>query len=217
MSDQQAAAQETPIAADKLFDGNAVVPKVDPPASDKKEAVEPAKEEVAKPDEKKPDEAKADEKPAAPEKYDLKMPEDSKISSEEIDKIAAYAREQGLSNEAAQKLVDSQHEVVSKLEAERMNEFKETVDAWKDQAAKDPEFGGQQFTRNVELAKRVVTRYGSEDFVKALDESGFGNHPELLRVFVRIGQAMGEDRLVTSATGGSSSKSLEDIFYGNKN
>jgi hypothetical protein len=219
MDQQQDTAQDTPTAAEKLFDGNAVTPRVDAPAPDKKDAVVASEAAPAKPDEKKADDKTTEaavEKPAAPEKYDLKMPESSKLSQDQIDKIAAIAREQGLSNEAAQKLVNEQHEVVSGFEASLQSNFKETVEEWKAQAAKDTEYGGAEFTRNVELAKRVVSRYGSDEFVKALDESGFGNHPELLRVFVRIGNAMGEDRLVTSsASSASSGRSLEDVFYGN--
>jgi hypothetical protein len=205
METQQAATQDTPTVADKLFDAP-TEPKVEQKPEEKVEAKTETTDE------------KPSEKPAVEEvKYDLKIADGSKLSTEEVDKIVAYAKEQGLSQEAAQKLLDSQNEIVSKFESERMDEFKQTVDEWKTQAQKDPEYGGAEFTRNVELAKRVVSRYGSQEFAQALDESGFGNHPELLRVFVRIGQAMGEDRLVTSATGGGSQKTLEDIFYGNKN
>jgi len=207
MEIQQEAAQETPTAAEKLFDGNAAAK----PAEKVDNAAQASGETKA---EETKAEVKTEEAQKAPEKYDLKVPDGSQLSAEQVDKIASYAKEQGLSNEAAQKLLESQHEAISSIEAERQAQFKETVDAWKEQAQKDAEYGGDHFSRNVELAKRVVSRYGSEEFQRALDESGFGNHPELLRVFVRIGQAMGEDRLVTSAAGASSQKSLEDIFYG---
>ena len=46
-------------------------------------------------------------KDAAPEKYDLKQPEGSLLSAEAVQEVEALAREAGLSNEHAQKLLDA--------------------------------------------------------------------------------------------------------------
>lgn len=46
-------------------------------------------------------------KPVAPETYDLKLPEGSLLSAEAVQEVEALAREAGLSNEHAQKLLDA--------------------------------------------------------------------------------------------------------------
>ena len=42
-----------------------------------------------------------------------------------------------------------------------------------------------------------------------MDESGMGNHPEMLRVFAKVGELMGEDSLVVGTGLGSSQLSPE--------
>lgn len=207
-------AQDTPTAGDKLYDGAASDgKKVDSKANESA----PATDQSAAPAQ----EQKQDAAPAAGDaktdevEYDLQLPEKTNLSTDDVDKIVAVAKAQGLSKDDAQKLLDMQHEAVSQFETEKLDEFKQTVEAWKSQASTDPEYGGDNFARNVELAKRVISRFSNNDFVQALDASGFGNHPELLRTFVRIGQAMGEDQLVTNKPTGSQSKSFEELFYGN--
>lgn len=150
----------------------------------------------------------------APENYDLKLPEDSLLDPSTIERISAEAREKGLSNEAAQELIDREHQAVSAYKEAQDEQVKEIQDSWVSTAEADKEIGGDAFKENVELAKRVVDRYGSDDFKKALNETGFGNHPEVLRIFTRIGKEMGEDRLVepgSQTTGGK--KNIEDVLY----
>ncbi|MFN9952022.1 MAG: hypothetical protein ACK55I_02915, partial [bacterium] len=53
-------------------------------------------------------EAKAQEEGAKPKeevKYDLKLPEGTLLTQAEVDKIVSFAKDQGLSQESAQKLV----------------------------------------------------------------------------------------------------------------
>ncbi len=68
---------------------------------------------------------------------------------------------------------------------------------------------------NVELAKRVVDRFGTDPLKKSLSESGLGNHPELVRLLVRIGKSMSEDQLVIAGHKPSETKkSAADILFG---
>lgn len=144
----------------------------------------------------------------APENYDIKAPEGSLLSKSSLDRTEAFAKGRGLSNEEAQELVDVQHQAIS----EYMDGVKAEMAGWEDQAKKDPEIGGDNFNESVELAKRAVERYGNEAFKKALNETGLGNHPEVVRVFRNIGKAMQEDKLETGSHT-EAPKSPEDLFY----
>lgn len=196
----------TQTAADSLYQT-----KPDEVQVDKNE---PAQEQKVDAKAEVKDEKAGEEKPV---EYKLEIGEDSPITKEHLDKIAEYAKERGLSQEAAQKLVDMQAETLKTQRQGLVDEFKKTADGWRATAQADKEIGGDGFNRNVELAKRVVDKFGSEAFRKALNETGFGNHPELLRTFVRIGQRMGDDTLVVSSATSTKVRPMEDLFYGSKN
>jgi hypothetical protein len=155
-----------------------------------------------------------EEESSAPEKYELTLPEETLLDAEATERVAAFAREHKLSNEHAQELVQREHDAVQAY----ADAFQANVDAeaakWLDQAKADPEIGGESFNENVELAKRVVDRFGDDDFKRALNKSRLGNHPALLRFVVGIGKGMSEDSFVKPGAQAKEDKPIEEIFYG---
>jgi hypothetical protein len=187
---------------------SAVEAETKPAEVQKPEAQASASVPEAKPSEPSKDEPKSEAKPAepakpvAPEKYDLKLPEDSLLEAQHVDKIKALAKQNGLSNADAQALLDSEHNsVVTYIEE------KKTV--WLKQVTEDKEIGGDNLNRNVELAHRVLEKHGTAELKNELNRTGYGNHPELVRFLVRLGKASGEDQLVAANTQGSSKRSAE--------
>lgn len=57
-----------------------------------------------------------------------------------------------------------------------------------------------------------MDKFGSPELKQYLNETGLGNHPELVRIFANIGKAMSEDGLVTGNSGGV--KSAADVLFG---
>lgn len=196
-------AQDTPEAGtDKETEGTTL------------EGTEPKDEggEDTKEDEKGTEPKEDDKGSDAPEEYDLKLPEDSQLDPSVTEEIADFAREQGFSNEQAQALLDRESNAVASYIEAQDEQVKEIRESWLGTSEKDKEIGGDGFKENVELAKRAVDKYGSDEFRQALDETGFGNHPEVLRTFVRIGKAMGEDNIVSPGSG-TGSKGGKKSFY----
>lgn len=148
--------------------------------------------------------------------FDLKLPEGSFLDAAHIEKVIAFAKSKGLSNEQAQEQLNKDAETV-KAESHKaqMAQIEKNKTEWFKLAEGDKEIGGAVFKENAELAKRVVHKFATEPFIKALDETGLGNHPELIRVFARIGKEMGEDRLVIPSAQTSGKKSVAEIFYPN--
>nr|DAL05338.1 MAG TPA: putative protease [Caudoviricetes sp.] len=164
--------------------------------------------------EPKGDEKEADqEKNTVPDKYELKVEKESLLSKDQVKEIEAYARQQGFSNDQAQALLDREQKQLSSYKESLHKEFDATTQKWVEDLKADKEIGGDNFPKSVEIAKRVVDRFASESFKKALNETGFGNHPELVRTFVKIGQAMAEDTFEPSK-GTKTEKTIEDVFYG---
>ncbi len=152
-----------------------------------------------------------------PDKYDLKLPEGSKLSAARIDTIAQRARERGLSNELAQQLVQDEHEALATFEGQQAEAVKQQQQQWLNDSLNDSEIGGGsegKRAEHVELAYRFFNKFGSKDLVDKLRATGLGNHPELIRLGVRAGKAMAEDKFVNpgaAATGAV--KSDAEIFY----
>lgn len=159
----------------------------------------------------KPNDAK--EAPLVPEKYEFKLPEKSLLKPSQVDKIAAYAKEQGLSQDKAQALLERDNEALSSFVNEQNSDFENRKKAWVTEIHNDKELGGNNFNESIELSKRVIEKFGDAKFKEALNQTGLGNHPELVRFISRIGKIMAPDTLVVSSNTGGESKSFADKFY----
>ena len=193
-TDTPQAAQVTPNAAE--VNNQAQTPAVNTPAAAPVET--PA----------------AQAKPVVPEKYELKLPENTRLSPEFVDKVSLYAKEKQLTNEMAQEILNREAAAVDGYYNQHVQLFEKTVETWKQDAMKDPEIGGDGFTKNVELAHRALEKFSTPAFKDALETTGYGNHPELIRIFARIGKLMAEDRMVVPGAQTGGSKTYEEIFYG---
>lgn len=153
-------------------------------------------------------------KPVVPEKYDLKLPEGSQLESDYVAQISAYAKERGMSNEQAQEILNRESGLVSSFASKQMEKFNQTVDEWAKATESDKEIGGPNVKQNIEMANRVIKRFATPEFSKGLVETGFGNHPEFVRIFTRIGKAMSEDQLVVRGSEPAPTKSVAETLYG---
>lgn len=144
--------------------------------------------------ESKPEE-KAEEK-AVPEAYELKFAKDSLIEGEAHHaSVVEFAKQNNFTNEQAQALLDRDQKLVSSYRDKVQEEFNQTVESWKAEAKKDKEIGGDSLDQSVIYAKRALERFGSDKFSEALESTGFGNHPEIIRIFSKIGRSMADDTL----------------------
>lgn len=144
-------------------------------------------EQQTQPAESAQAEAKQEEKPAAkaPEKYEFKAEEGKEFSPDVLQKFEEIARELDLSQEGAQKMLDTiAPQIVKAQEAAHAK----IVSDWADQAKADKEIGGEKFAENLAVAKKALETFGTPELREVLDKSGLGNHPELIRAFMRAGQ-----------------------------
>lgn len=179
--------------------------KQDPPAADKsKPASAVAKPATpARKDEPKPD-----------DKIELTLPEGSHLKQEDVDKIASFAKEHGLSKDVAQKLLERESASLASRDQAALDQLAEQSEAWKQEIIADKDFGGEKAAETAQLAHDVAKRFGSETFVSELERTGLGNHPELVRMLARIGRAMSPDKMRGSGIpAGAQRKSTESKLY----
>jgi hypothetical protein len=150
-----------------------------------------------------------------PETYDLKLPEGSLLDAGRIEEIALLAKEKGLSNEQAQLVLEREHAAVASFAERQMEQLKERQSEWIEAVKNDKELGGEALKENVEFAKRAIERFGSEALKNELNTSRLGDHPEVVRVFAKIGRAMANDSFVHAGAQATGKKrSHAEVLYG---
>jgi hypothetical protein len=167
-------------------------------------------------DEGKPEDETAEEAAPAgpPEKYELALKDadgnDITLDAEAVQAAEPVFRELNLTNEQAQKLMPvakdfaerTQQATLAQIIEAGANQKKDWLDAFK----ADPEIGGAKADETTHLAAKGLDALGFPEgsaFRKALTETGFGNHPDMIRAFRKVGEMVGEDgfeRASTSAT-----------------
>jgi hypothetical protein len=148
------------------------------------------------------DSDKAAAQPAAVEYEPFALPEGVVADEEVLGEFKATAKELNLSQENAQKLVDLQTKANLRARTQ-----------WAESAKVDKEFGGPALAENLGLAKKALDSFASPELRNLLDTSGLGNHPEIIRAFVRVGKAISEDgRVVSGSKAGAPSDPARRLF-----
>jgi len=154
--------------------------------------------------------AAAAAKDQVPETYDIKFPEGLEITKDLLDEFIPIAKELKLTNEEAQKLADFE----TKLVQRRSDAWANTVLGWLDTAKQDKEIGGDTWDANLEVAQRAINSFGTPELKSALNQYGLGNHPEVIRLMVRIGKGMKEDGIVIPGAEGKGKGDMATRLYG---
>jgi hypothetical protein len=193
-------------------------PKPEAEPADKKEEKKDAdndkKEEQKKAEDKKDAKNDADGKKEVPKSYDEFFPKDSQLPRKVQEQMKATFKEKGLTAEEAKAGIEHASAVYAAFVDDSKTTMTELSQTWVEEAKADTELGGDGFTKNIELAKRAIDRFGPE-LKQQLDETGLGNHPDFIRFAYRIGKAMADDSFVS--TKGSEPpplKSTAEVFYG---
>ena len=137
----------------------------------------------------------------APDKYEF----NSKVADapDELDPevLTAFgdvAKELNLPQDAAQKVLDK---VAPVIQARQAKAIEQTKVEWANQSKSDQEFGGESLTDNLDVAKTSLDTFGTDALKSLLQETGLGNHPEVIRFMYRAGKAISEDSYVGNSQG----------------
>lgn len=148
-----------------------------------------------------PKDPKPGSEPVAASEIEIKVPEGVELDSAMLDKFKPLAKEYGLDSAKAQKLVDLYVDGMNAIMEKADAAWGETRKGWLDAVKKDGEIGGAKLAENVAVARKAIEKFGSPELKKVLNDTGLGSHPEVVRVFFRIGKAISEDSIAGS-TGG---------------
>ena len=158
-------------------------------------------------------EQKEPEQAAAPVEYeDFVAPEGFSVDQELMSEFKALAGKRGLKQEEAQALVDLQ----VKSQQRAVHSFMQQREQWRTGIKNDPDFGRERFESTINYAKRGLKALDESGQVgRLLVETGFGDHPEIIKVFARFGKKyLGEDETYTGAqAGGADKRPLADRLW----
>ena len=150
----------------------------------------------------------------APEAYDdFKAPDGIELDTEVLDDFKATAKELNLPQEAAQRVVDLGIALIQKASDANATLIAEAQQGWITASKTDPEFGGDKLNESLALSRKGLEAVGTPELTKLLDESGLGNHPEVIRAFVKVGKAYSEDGFVSGNGGEARSDSAAKRMY----
>ena len=140
----------------------------------------------------------------APDKYEFNAkvadaPEE--LDPEVLTAFGEVAKELNLPQEAAQKVLDKVAPVIQAKQAKVLEEVKA---GWVSDSQADKEFGGENLNDNLEVAKSALDAFGNQALKSLLVETGFGNHPEIIRFMYRAGKAISEDSYIGNSEGADS-------------
>lgn len=151
------------------------------------------------------DASKTDAKGAVPEAYEFKVAEGVALDDAAVGIVTPVLKELGVTQEGAQKLADAFIAIQTK-------QLEGQATQWLEASVADKEFGGKDFDANTKLAQATLAKFSTPEFKQFLEATGLGNHPEMLRTFVRIAKATAQDTHVSADSGGIEKTPGEVLF-----
>ena len=140
-------------------------------------------------------------KQGAPDNYEFNSKvadAPDELAPEVLTAFGDVAKELNLPQEDAQKVLDKVAPVIQERQAKMLEQVRAD---WASESQSDKEFGGEALTENLNVAKQALDAFGTDAFKSLLQETGFGNHPEIIRFMYRAGKAISEDSYVGNSQG----------------
>jgi hypothetical protein len=110
------------------------------------------------------------------------------------------AQEAGISAEQAQKVLDFYAQTEKGLAEKYAESQKAQTTTWLEEARQDKEIGGAKWDATVADAKKAITQMGSPALKTLLNQTGLGNHKDVIAFFAKAGRTLSEDRLPKGAS-----------------
>lgn len=88
------------------------------------------------------------------------------------------------------------------------------VAQWEKDAKSDPVIGGAKYDENIATALKGLSAVADDEFRALMDQTGLGNHPAVIRAFLKVGQQIADTPVVKGTPTNGAAKSLSSALYG---
>jgi hypothetical protein len=169
---------------------------------------------------------------APPPKYEpFTLPEDVKLDDKKLGEFTSLLAEletsgkasheavQAFGQKAVEFYVNEVKDVVNNITKVYQDAWDKQKVTWKEQFLADPEIGGNRFQTTVDSALTFIRTHGGtaeqqQEFRNLMETSGLGNHPAMIRLLAKAGEAMSEGKPLVATTPVSAPKSKVSTMYG---
>lgn len=149
--------------------------------------------------------------PKEPEPFELAAPDGYPINDAGLKGLNELCKSAKLTKEQGEAVLQHMAGNYAAFQEQQQAQGK----AWIEELKADKDFGGDKFDVSVAEAQKALATFDEGGTVsKMLQETGYGNNPAVLKIFARVGRALGEDKL-PGMSGGAQEKPLEERFYNN--
>lgn len=164
-----------------------------------------------------------DKKAEPPVEYtDFTLPENFTAIPEQMQWVKDYAKEHGLTQQAAQAVVDKYVEI----QQSQLSDWQALKDSWAEEVKADKDYGGQNLVQSQNTANEWVQRFGDDALIDDLVELGVGNKLSVMRSLnksmaytreleAKIASLTGEDNIGKDGKGGDTApQSAAQLIWG---
>ena len=143
-------------------------------------------------------------KPVAPESYTFKVSEGRELDAKVVERATPIFKELGLTQDSAQKLVDFYNDL-SKEQGDIATKAVRTMrEGWVAEINKDPEMGGKLEQIKTDIGRMKSTLFDGDpkamqDFNAAMDLTGAGDNPHIVKAWWKLAQMMTEGQHVSGS------------------
>lgn len=159
----------------------------------------------------------------APEVYDykdVKLPNEFEYDKDMLKEFDALNKETNLSQAQANKYMEFGIRLAKKQGAELPNMIKQYQQAkvaqFKQAMNTDAELGGGDKTKMnayLDVADKGYTAFATDDVKAALADTGLNYHPAIIKMFHKLGELVGDDKIYQTKTP-SGSTDVASVLYG---
>ena len=136
----------------------------------------------------------AGDAPAQQAYGEFKLPEGVAVDADSLKPATELFAETGLSQDQAQKFIDLAMARETAAAHKSVQAFVDLQNQWVSEIKADPDIGGDRLKSSLASANRAIDRLNVPGLREALNFTGAGNHPAIVKAFVRLGQMIAEDR-----------------------
>ena len=109
-----------------------------------------------------------------------------------LDNYKQFSHEIGLSQDQAENILG----LYNNIQEEEAQDFEQSIKDLEVQSTIELQREwGKNYDGNLDYARRAYAQFGTPELTEIMDGSGFGNHPEVIKAFSKVGQLLGEEAL----------------------
>lgn len=130
--------------------------------------------------------------------YQFDMPEGFELNENLTAELMPILKENNLNQDVAQSLVNLHIKAMQDMQKQTNDAWYGQEKVWLETIGNDPELSN---AHNQHMALQAVKQFGTPELSKLLEDTRLGSHPELVRLFIKIGKAVSEDSTVNGTAG----------------